>query len=74
MDISVVLPIHVWNEKVEVLFDKALDTTNKQDGIEDKIKVFVVYSRGAEEMLKSGVIKIIVDCTLCLHNVQKFLF
>ena len=53
MDISVVLPIHEWNEKVEKLFDKALETTSKQNEVEGKIKVFVVYSSGAEEMLKS---------------------
>ena len=44
MNISVVLPIHEWNEKVEVLFNKALETAAKQDGIDDKIDVLVVYA------------------------------
>ena len=33
MDISVVIPVHEFNDKVDVLLRKALETTSKQDAV-----------------------------------------
>ena len=41
MDISVIIPIHEWNDKVEKLYNKALETISKQDGVEDRPQVIV---------------------------------
>ncbi len=48
MDISVIIPIHEWNDKVEKLYNKALETISKQDGVEDRPQVIVVYAAGLE--------------------------
>lgn len=57
MDITVILPIHEWNKKVEKLFDKALETTNKQNGIEDKIEVLIIYAASITDFAKSPILK-----------------
>lgn len=44
MDITVILPIHEWNDKVKELFDKAIETVKVQDGIEEVPEVLVVYA------------------------------
>jgi len=44
MDISVVLPVHKFDDEVKELLSKALETAAIQEDIEDKIDVFVVYA------------------------------
>ena len=58
MDITVVLPIHEWNDEVEKLYDKALETANEQEGIDgEKIDVIVVYAAAIEESFGKTVAK-----------------
>jgi len=48
MDISVILPIHEWDDKVKELFNKAIETVAKQDGIDESPEVLVVYAAALE--------------------------
>lgn len=49
MDITVILPVHKWDDEVEKLYDQALETINVQDGVDNKIEVIVVYASAIED-------------------------
>lgn len=44
MNITTVLPVHEYDEKIESLLDKALESATKQDGIEGTIPFVLVYA------------------------------
>jgi hypothetical protein len=48
MDITVILPIHKWDDKVKELYEKAIETVKEQDGDDDRPKVLVVYAAALE--------------------------
>ena len=48
MDITVIIPLHEWNDEVEKLYNKALETVSVQDGVDDRPPVLVVYAAGLE--------------------------
>lgn len=49
MDISVIIPLHEWNDKVDEFYHNAIETVSVQDGIEGKRDVFVVYAASIED-------------------------
>lgn len=56
LDVTVILPIHEWNETVEKYYNKALETVNLQNGIEgEKIDVLVVYSAAIQNVFEKSV-------------------
>jgi len=48
MDITVIVPVHEWNDKVKELFNKAIETVALQEGVEDRPEVLVVYAAALE--------------------------
>lgn len=44
MNLTTIIPVHEYNEEVEKLFNTAIDTVAKQDGIEERPEVLVVYA------------------------------
>jgi hypothetical protein len=48
MEISVIIPLHEWNDKVKELYEKAIETVSEQDGVEDRPDVLVVYAAALE--------------------------
>ena len=49
MNITVIIPIHEYNEKIATLLDKAIESVQKQEGIEEKPSIIVVYTPNIEK-------------------------
>lgn len=48
MNISVIIPIHEFNEKVKSLLNKAIESVVKQEGIDSQPTIIVVYTPNIE--------------------------
>ena len=48
MNISVIIPIHEYNEKIRSLLDKAIESVVKQEGIDKQPTIIVVYTPNIE--------------------------
>lgn len=48
MDISVIIPIHEWNDVVKEHCQKAIETVITQNGVEELPQIFVVYAATLE--------------------------
>lgn len=44
MNITTILPVHVYDEKVEELMRKALESVSKQESINDNVNLLLVYA------------------------------
>ena len=52
MNISIIIPIHEYNEAIQGYLDKALESIVKQEGIDEKPNVVLVYSESFDAELK----------------------
>jgi cell division protein ZapA (FtsZ GTPase activity inhibitor) len=53
MNITTIIPIHEYNEKIATLLDKAIESVQKQEGISELPQVIVIYAFSIQdEMLK----------------------
>jgi hypothetical protein len=58
MNITVIIPIHEYNEKTTSLLDKAVESITKQENIDSLPKVIIVYAAAIEnELMNSPIIK-----------------
>jgi Glycosyl transferase family 2 len=53
MNISVIIPIHEYNDQISSYLNKSIESILKQDGISDLPKIYVVYAAAIEEGIKS---------------------
>ncbi len=57
MNVSVIIPIHEYNDKISALLDKAVESIAKQDSVE-KPKLYIVYAAAIEnELMNSPITK-----------------
>lgn len=54
--ISIILPIHEFNETVKAFLIKALDSIKKQQGLDEQLKVLLIYTEDSE---KEGILDFI---------------
>ena len=47
MNITVIIPVHEYNMLISDLLDKAIESVEKQEGIEEKLKIIVVCANAA---------------------------
>lgn len=60
MNISVIIPIHEYNDELSVYMDKAVESIVKQDGVEELPQIVLVYPAEIEESIngfKEGCIR-----------------
>ena len=70
IDITVIIPIHEFNESVEKYLISALDTVQKQDGIDHKPEVLIVYATIIEKELKFSIQNILKDLDLKISLIK----
>ena len=53
MNITVIIPIHEYNDQISVLLDRAIESVLKQEKIEKLSQILVVYASAIEENIMS---------------------
>ena len=69
MNITTIIPIHKFDEKIGELLGKALESIKKQEGVDELPKVVIVYTPEIEAELKAT-IKDVKDLNI-LHVINK---
>ena len=52
MNITTIIPIHEYNEKIATLLDKAIESVQKQEGISELPEVIVVSPLGLQGLIE----------------------
>jgi len=69
MNITVVLPVHEFDEKVEVFLDNAIKSVEKQTGVEDLPEIVLVYAKRIETQILGYLSSRVFDEKLIIRSV-----